>query len=241
MFLKMYDICGLDSRHDIIMRIICIEEAPAMFKTYTIAQIRDTEQRSVACGVSLAQLMDNAGRALARCALDMNPAQPVIVVCGAGNNGGDGYVCAAELRRLGLDARVWGIHRDRLIDDSLVGAAAKAYEETGGVIQPLVEGTDAFGSCGLIIDAVFGTGLSRPVSGVYAHAIRLTRQSGARVLSCDVPSGIDADTGCVMGEAVRADVTLMLGLAKPACHLNDYFGDARLADIGIPEAAVAGL
>ena len=215
-----------------------------MFRTYTVAQMRAAEEQSVAHGVSLTQLMDNAGHALARCALAMNPTPPIVVVCGAGNNGGDGYVCAAELRRRGLDVQIWGIHRDKLADDSLAGAAARAYEESGGVIQPVTEGADMLGLCGLIIDAVFGTGLSRTVSGIYAHAIRLIRQSGTRILSCDVPSGIDADTGFVMGDAVRADVTLMLGLAKPACYLEpgcDFFGEARLADIGIPEEVVAAL
>jgi len=206
--------------------------------------MRVAEEQSVAHGVSLAQLMDNAGQALARCALDMNPASPIVIVCGAGNNGGDGYVCAAELHRQGLDTRVWGIHRGSLADDSLAAAAAKAYEESGGLILDLIEATETLGSCGLIIDAVFGTGLSRPVTGVYAHAIHLIRQSGAEILSCDVPSGIDADTGKIMGDAVRADVTLMLVLAKPACYLKpgcDCFGDARLADIGIPAKVTAAL
>jgi len=217
-----------------------IEEAYHLFQTYTVAQMRDAEQRSITCGVPLAQLMDNAGRALARCAISMNPDPPVAVVCGVGNNGGDGYVCAAALRRHGVETQVWGIHRDKLADDSLAGAAAKAYEGAGGVIRPLTEGTEALSPCAFLIDAVFGTGLRRPVSGVYAHAIRLIGLSGARVLSCDVPSGIDADTGRVMGDAVHADVTLMLGLAKPACYLPpgcECFGDARLADIGIPEEA----
>jgi len=206
--------------------------------------MRAAEEQSIAHGVSLTQLMDNAGHALALCALDMNPAPPIVVVCGAGNNGGDGYVCAAELRRRGIDTQVWGIHRNRLTDESLAGAAAKAYEESGGVILPLTEAAETLGPCGLVIDAVFGTGLSRQVSGVYAHAIRLIRQSETRVLSCDVPSGIDADTGRIMGDAVRADVTLMLGLAKPACYLEpgcDHFGDVRLADIGIPAELVAAL
>ena len=214
------------------------------FQTYTVAQMREAEERSVIHGVSLSQLMDNAGHALARCALDMDPVPPILVICGAGNNGGDGYVCAAELRRRGLDVKAWGIHRDRLAGDSLAGAAAKAYEDAGGLIRHLTEDIETLSPCGLIIDAVFGTGLSHPVSGVYAHAIRLIRQSGALVLSCDVPSGIDADTGRVMGDAVRAHVTLMLGLAKPACYLEpgcDCFGETRLADIGIPEDAVTGL
>jgi len=206
--------------------------------------MRTAERQAVAHGVSLAQLMDNAGRALARCALDMNPAPPIVIVCGAGNNGGDGYVCAAELQRQGLDVQVWGICRGSLADDSLAGAAAKASEDAGGVIHPLTEDTETLGPCGLLIDAVFGTGLSRSVSGAYAHAIRLIRQSGAEILSCDVPSGIDADTGQIMGDAVRADVTLMLGLAKSACYLKpgcDCFGDARLADIGMPEKVTAAL
>ena len=214
-----------------------------MFRTYTVAQMRYAEQQSVAHGVSLTQLMDNAGRALARTAIELCPDLPIAVVCGAGNNGGDGYVCAAALHLAGMDVTVWGINRKALEDDSLAGAAALSFERMGGVIHSLTEDTDAIAPCALLIDAVFGTGLTRPVTGVYAHAIGLINRSDVQVLSCDVPSGIDADTGRVMGDAVRADVTLMMGLAKPGCYLKpgcDYFGDARLTDIGIPAAAVTG-
>ena len=215
-----------------------------MFRTYTTAQTRAAEERSVARGVSLKRLMDNAGRALAKAAMELCPDLPIAVVCGMGNNGGDGYVCAAALRSAGKDVTVWGINRETLADESLAGAAALSFEQMGGVIYPLTDDIDKIALPALIVDAVFGIGLTRPVSGVYARAISLINQSGVKVLSCDVPSGIDADTGRVLGDAARANVTLMLGLAKPACYLKpgcDYFGDARLADIGIPENVIAGL
>lgn len=218
-------------------------------KTYTTAQMRDAELRAVSeYGITLERLMKNAGKQLARAAVDMLDvdSRPVAVFCGKGNNGGDGYVCAAELLKMKYEATVWAIDRSSLEPGSLAGNAADAFERVGGFVRPITpELTPGdIGDCALIIDAVFGTGLARGVTGIAAHAIGLINAVPSRVLSCDVPSGVDADTGRIMGVAVMADRTLMLGLAKAAYEMppgSGCFGDALVADIGLPADLIDSL
>ena len=215
-----------------------------MLKLYTSEQMRDAELRAgTEYGISLSALMNNAGNALAQAALDMKPDGCINIFCGKGNNGGDGYVCAVVLLRRGLNVTVWGFGRDELSSDSLVGAAADAFEIAGGKIQPFtMDVSEVSSGCGLIIDALFGTGLQRPLAGLYAHAVGVINAASAPVLSCDLPSGVDADTGRIMGTAVYADKTLMLGLAKQACSLppgSKCFGESVLGDIGLPDELVA--
>jgi NAD(P)H-hydrate epimerase len=130
-----------------------------------------------------------------------------------------------------------------LSSDSLAGAAADAFEAAGGVIRPfMMEVSSVSPDCGLIVDALFGTGLDRPLDGLYAHAVNVINAAEIPVLSCDLPSGVDGDTDRIMGTAVRADKTLMLGLAKPACALtpgSECFGELLLGDIGLPKELVA--
>jgi len=202
---------------------------------YTVAQVQAAEQCAVKRGTSLSTLMENAGNALARAALEMCPDGPIHIFCGKGNNGGDGYVCARALLRQGIPVTVWGVGRESLALDSLAGAAADAFETAGGKILPLTE-ESAPSDCSLIIDALFGTGLVRPLAGRYAQAVNAINACPAPVLSCDIPSGVNADTGQIMGVAVRADRTLMLGLSKMACVLppgDRCFGQWMLADIGL--------
>jgi len=205
---------------------------------YTVAQMREAEQRTeTEYGIPLAELMDTAGKGLARAALEMCPNGVIGIFCGNGNNGGDGYVCAAELLRRGRSVTVWGIAAEALPEGSLVKNAANTYLAAGGVILPVPDEL----KCDLIVDALLGTGLTRQVSGPYAYAVERINAAPAPVLSCDLPSGVDADTGQVMGIAVQADKTLMMGLAKPACKLPpgcECFGHLEVCDIGLPPALV---
>lgn len=213
---------------------------------YTVKQMREAEQRTeTEYGIPLADLMRSAGQALARTALAMLPQPDGItgIFCGSGNNGGDGYVCAAQLLRQGKAVTVWGIGAETLPEGSLAKNAADAFLAQGGVILPVAPALAAENiRCDLIVDALLGTGLVRQVSGLYAHAIALINAVAAPVLACDLPSGVDADSGKVMGTAVKADKTLMMGLAKLASQLPpgcEYFGRGELCDIGLPPALVA--
>ena len=212
----------------------------ALYRTYSVAQMKDAEWRAEEeCGISLATLMDNAGRGLAEAAWAMldSPGASVWVVCGSGNNGGDGYVCAAELRRRGVVVTVFGVAPDDLEEGSLVEAAASAYRGDGGDLREVGDLGASDGQPDLIIDALLGTGVSRPVTGLYARLIDVINAASCPVLACDIPSGVNADDGRIMGTAVRATRTVVLGLAKHACVLlpgSDCFGGIELCDIGTP-------
>ena len=213
---------------------------------YTATQMREAEQRTVTeYGIPLADLMDSAGKGLARAALELCLGGLVGIFCGNGNNGGDGYVCAAALLCQGRRVTVWGIGAEGLPEGSLVKNAAEAYLAAGGVILPVSPELSVEDlACDLIVDALLGTGLTREVSGLYAHAVELINTVHAPVLACDLPSGVDADTGEVMGTAVKADKTLMMGLGKQACALPPgcaCFGQLEVCDIGLPPALVAEL
>jgi len=205
-------------------------------RTHTIAQMQDAERQAGSeFGVSLTELMDRAGKALASAAVRMGAGGTVLVACGMGNNGGDGYVCATELLRRGVGVTVCAVGRDTLMPDTLAGDAAAAYEAAGGRVVAASFDLDPDGvETDLIVDALFGSGLSRPVEGLYAHLISLINHCGVPVLAADIPSGVNGDTGEVMGVAVRATRTVMMGLAKPACVTppgSGYFGDREVADI----------
>jgi NAD(P)H-hydrate epimerase len=211
-----------------------------MLDLFSTEQMRDAEERAeIEFGIPLAELMDNAGRRLAECAASMlGDKKRVGVMCGKGNNGGDGYVCAALLLSQGFNVTVYGISVESLTPCSLAENAATAYESSGGTIKPLTENFSASElDFDLIIDALFGTGLSRQLSDLYIQIINEVNKSGIPVLSCDLPSGINADTGEIMGAAVKAKRTLMLGLAKLACRIypgRECFGELLIADIGLP-------
>jgi len=207
--------------------------------------MREAEQRTeTEYKIPLADLMDNAGKGLARSALEMCPGGTVGIFCGGGNNGGDGYVCAAELLRRGKRVIVWGIGSEILPEGSLVKNAADACLAAGGVVLPVTaELAKEDIKCDLIVDALLGTGLTRQVSGLCVHAVVLINTAHAPVLACDLPSGVDADSGAIMGVAVRADRTLMMGLGKLACALppgRELFGQAKVCDIGLPPGLIVG-
>lgn len=156
------------------------------------------------------------------------------VLCGKGSNGGDGLAAARHLHR-------WGrLHSVAALDRrSLQGAAAKmaaALEAVGVEIghEPRLEDSV------LILDAIFGTGLSRPPEGTAAAWIEAINASRKRVLAVDLPSGLEADSGRALAPTVRADVTVTLGLPKAGLLTGDgpaLAGEVWLADIGIPRVA----
>ena len=218
------------------------------FPIYTVAQMRQAEQQAETdYGISLTTLMSRAGRGLAREAMDMLGWSdgPVWIFCGNGNNGGDGYVCGADLIRNNIKVVVCAVDPGKLHYASLAGAAAQGYRDAGGVIVeagPDMDGEQVRGA--LVVDCLLGTGLSRDVTGLYARLIEIINASGLPVLACDVPSGVDADTGAIMGTAVAATRTVMMGLGKPGCALepgSTLFGELAVCDIGLSRELIAGL
>jgi hydroxyethylthiazole kinase-like uncharacterized protein yjeF len=181
-------------------------------------------------GVTSFDLMLNAGRAVADAAADMAEEGQILVVAGRGNNGGDGFVAAAELAARGRDVAVVLLCQR----DTLTGDAARAASEWRGAVLPC--DPVSIGHPGLIIDALFGAGLNRPVKGDPLLMIEAINASGAPVLSVDLPSGINGTTGAVMGGAVRAVETVTFFRPKPGHVLlpgRVHCGRLRVVDIGI--------
>ena len=196
----------------------------------TSAEMDRADQLTIAAGTPGFALMLSAGQAVAEAAMDLVEEGPVVVVAGRGNNGGDGFVAAAELAARGREVSVILLCER----DSLQGDAASAARGWKYPVLPF--NPQAIGKPALIIDALFGAGLNRPVKGEPHDMIEAINANDAPVLSVDLPSGINGDSGAIMGDAVRAIETVTFFRRKPG-HLllpgRIYCGRVRLADIGI--------
>ncbi len=157
--------------------------------------------------------------------------RPALVVCGVGNNAGDGLAAARHLHRWGRLAAVCCVDPARLR-----GSAALELDALRRLGVP-VPTELAIGDAPLVVDAIFGTGLSRAPEGRFAEWIESINASARRVVAIDVPSGLDADTGLAYSPVVRADVTVTLGLPKPGLLKADgprLCGETWVTDIGVP-------
>lgn len=209
------------------------------------AQMRSVDAASPRHGVPTATLMEIAGAALAEHALELaGPHGRFLVVCGPGNNGGDGFVAARHLAAAGRSVRL------TLLGDAgrLPGDAAKAFGALKGTTVTIGDLTNEKAAKGdVVLDAVFGTGLSRAPSGQAAAAIELMakwRGAGAAVLAADLPSGLQSDTGVPFEPCVHATRTVTFGLLKAGLLMEPgatLAGEVRVADIGLPPAALTGL
>ena len=196
----------------------------------TTTEMERADRLTVAAGTPGFALMMSAGQAVAEAAIDMVEDGPILVVAGRGNNGGDGFVAAAELAARGREVSVILLcERDSLSGDA--ASAAKGWKYPVLPFNP-----QAIGKPALIIDALFGAGLNRPVKGEPYEMIEAVHANGAPVLAVDLPSGINGTSGAVMGIAVRATETVTFFRKKPA-HLllpgRVHCGRVRVADIGI--------
>lgn len=198
---------------------------PANAPILTAAQMRAAEAACAASGTSLAELMELAGRAAADAAWRMAAGAPVLVLCGAGNNGGDGYVAARLLKARGAAVRVAALAAPAT---ELAQVARVAWD---GPVEAL--GADT-APAPLIVDALFGVGLTRPLSDDLTAVLRLF--AGRRILAVDVPSGVASDGDAGWLPPLPADVTVALGALKPAHVLlptAPACGRVLLAPIGI--------
>lgn len=198
---------------------------PADAPILTAAAMREAEAACAVRGTSLSDLMELAGAAVADTAWRISAGAPILILCGPGNNGGDGYVAARLLAARGAAVRV------AALADPATGLARAARTGWNGPVETIDSG---LAPAPLIVDALFGVGLSRPIAPELAAAI--ARFSDRRVLAVDVPSGIDGDGGADWMPSLRADVTLALGALKPAHVLlptAPACGRVLLAPIGI--------
>lgn len=202
----------------------------------TTAEMERADRLTIAAGTPGFALMLSAGQAVAEAAMDLVEEGPILVVAGGGNNGGDGFVAAAELAARGREVSV-SLLCER---ESLQGDAASAAKGWKYPVLPF--NPQAIGHPALIIDALFGAGLNRPVQGEPCDMIEAINANGAPVLSVDLPSGINGTTGAVMGAAVRATETVTFFRRKPA-HLllpgRMHCGRVRVTDIGIDARVIA--
>jgi NAD(P)H-hydrate epimerase len=211
-------------------------------KVATAAQMAAIDRRAIEeLGVPGLLLMENAGRAVVRLARRRWPeARRHLVLAGPGNNGGDGFVAARTLANLGLPVQVFLLGAP----DRLKGDAARHFQLLQGCgvsVTSLGAEADlsllrqALESCDLALDALFGTGLGRPLEGLARAAVEALNASSRPVLAVDVPSGICSDTGRILGAAVRARATVTMGLPKAGLLLHpgaECAGPVAVAEIG---------
>lgn len=220
-------------------------------KLLTAAEMRELDRRTIEeIGLPGVVLMENAGRGAAELLLrrfaDLAPG-PVLVLAGKGNNGGDGYVIARSLRQRG-----WNVRTVVLAEEVAVqGDAAlqlQVLRRSGGEVcfapdrRQLTEALAGTAGVRLVVDALLGTGLTAEVGGLYAQAVDWINGAGRPVLAVDIPSGVDASTGAVLGRAVRADLTVTFAAAKIGHAVfpgADHAGEVAVVEIGIPASLLA--
>ena len=200
---------------------------PADAPILTSAAMREAEAACAVQGTPLSELMDRAGTAVADTAWRMAAGAPILILCGPGNNGGDGYVAARLLNERGAAVRV------AALADPTTDLAKTARAAWSGTVEPI---DAALAAAPLIVDALFGAGLSRSLAEDLAAILR--RFTGRRILAVDVPSGVESDGAADWTPPLPADVTLALGALKPAHVLlpsAPACGRVLLAPIGIDQ------
>ena len=212
------------------------DQSLAMSALLTPAEMADADRLTIASGLSGQVLMARAGLAVADAVSHQAPlGGRVAVLCGPGNNGGDGYVAARILKHRGYRVSVFA----DAPPDSRAADAAAARAEWRDAVAPLADWSES--SATLVVDALYGAGLSRDVAGAAAEVIARLNASSCRVIAVDVPSGIDGATGAVRGAAVTAAETVTFYRRKPG-HLmlpgRLHCGTVRVADIGISDAVL---
>lgn len=204
----------------------------------TPMQMARADKAAIASGIAGVELMETAGRAVADAVALRWPQGPVVVLCGPGNNGGDGFVAARLLAEQGRSVQVALLGEP----SALRGDAAHHAKRWKGAMEPLHAA--ALDGAAVVIDALFGAGLARPIEGVAAQVLQEVIDRGVPVCAVDVPSGVDGATGQVKGPAVQATCTVTFFRKKPGHILmpgKALCGELILADIGIPKKVLADI
>jgi len=191
----------------------------------TAAEMRAAEEAAIAAGTPVGELMERAGKAAAEAVWRYAGPLPTLVLCGPGNNGGDGYVIARELRARGVEVRI------AALDEPKSDAARAARASWDGPVETFAEARPA----PLLIDALFGTGLARPLDDLVSR--RLCELPAEVRVAVDLPSGVATDDGAVLSPVPDFDLTIAFQTLKPAHLLQPaarHMGRIVVADIGIP-------
>ncbi len=222
------------------------------FPLVTASESRQFDQLAEKAGLPSLVLMENAALRIAEVLqqhFELDPPKRIVIVCGKGNNGGDGMALARHLSNIGFQVQVFLLAEP----SELKGDAATNYKvavNIGIPIQPIVSSEqlpqliEPLQSADLVVDALLGTGITGEVRGLYAEVIPLITHHASRILSVDIPSGINSDTGEICGVAVRADATVTLGAVKLGLMLfpgADYAGDLFVGSLGIPDSLLTKL
>ena len=198
-------------------------------KILSIKDIKKLEVREFKRRGNSFSLMKNAGTAVAKVILKSIKKQPIIVVCGPGNNGGDGFILAEYLRKKGYEVDVFCLQKKYYKGDALK-ALNQLQIKSKSILDLKIKKKS------VIIDCLFGTGISRKVSGFLRKVIFKINKSKQKTISIDIPSGVHGDTGKVFGCAIKANETLALHAKKIGHTLypgKTYCGKIIVVDIGI--------
>lgn len=192
-------------------------------------------------------LMENAGRSIAHETLTLSKKGLVVIISGNGNNGGDGFAAARHLANQdNTKVKIWIVGKpERFKPDTVAN-----YQMITAMHIPTAffNGTESvqqlkkdLRSCSIVIDALFGVGLNRKLEEPYSSLVKMINHAKKPVIAIDVPSGLNADTGSVMGSCVKAHTTITLSAAKPGLYVNEgpaHAGNIKIADISIPKALI---
>jgi NAD(P)H-hydrate epimerase len=208
-------------------------DARSLHALLDAASARAIDKAAIAAGTPEIDLMERAGAASAAAIVARWQPRPTLVLTGPGNNGGDGFVVARLLAEAGWPVRVAGMKQR----DQLTGAAALAAGRWTGPIEDLTP--EAMVGAELIVDSLFGIGLARALDGIVRAVVEAANESAAPIVAIDIPSGIDSDSGAVLGAAIEADLTVTFFRRKPG-HLllpgRDLAGEMVVSDLGVADA-----
>ena len=201
----------------------------------SVEQMSQADQLAIDGGTPGLALMERAGKAVADHAARLAGDRPIVVLSGPGNNGGDGYVAARHLHERGYRVRIAALGDP----EDLVGDALASYKRWDGVVEPLWPVT-LEENC-IVIDALFGAGLTRNIEGPIANVLNAARDLGLPSIAVDLPSGLNGNTGQILGTALPATETVTFFRKKPG-HLlypgRGLCGEITVVDIGIPETVL---
>ncbi|WP_085932850.1 NAD(P)H-hydrate dehydratase [Enhydrobacter aerosaccus] len=204
----------------------------------TCSEMAAADSAAIAAGTPGTELMEAAGAAVAGTVVERYRRQPVVVLCGPGNNGGDGFVVARRLHAAGWPVRLALLGSLAALKGDAARAAHLWKRPVESISAHLLDGRP------LVIDALFGAGLTRPVEGAAADILARVEALGLPVVAVDVPTGLHGDTGAVLGRSIKAALTVTFFRPKPG-HFSvegrRLCGEIRVADIGIPEAVLGGI